>query len=167
VISGLSLLLMTALAGYAGATRFRAHRRDSGSVARLGRQLPSLWVVDAWGNRVDLSKAAVGRRSVIAFYSASCRACQVVLPGLYPFPPELSLFLVSEGGDPRDDSAGSTRAPALLFHDREGVFARSFPMSPLPTIVFVDERGIVRAGLAGERTRDKVQAGLKKFVEEP
>jgi hypothetical protein len=158
---------MTVLAGYAGATRFRAHRSDPGSVARLGRQLPPLWVVDPWGNRVDLSKAAIGRKSVIAFYSASCRACQVVLPGLYPFPPELTLFLVSEGEDPLDDPAGSTHDPALLFYDREGVFARSFSMSPLPTIVFVDESGIVRAGLAGEGTRDRVQAGLKKFVEEP
>jgi hypothetical protein len=123
--------------------------------------------VDAYGNRVDLSKALAGRRSVIAFYSASCHACRVVLPELQPFPSELSLLLVSEEADSFDDSGISGNGAALLFHDRYSAFARSFPMSPLPTILFVDERGILRAGLAGEQARHRVQTRLTEFAEEP
>jgi hypothetical protein len=115
---------------------------------------------------VDLSQVVPGRRTVIAFFSSSCRTCRVVLPELHPFPDSLRLLLVSEDAT---NSTGEASGPGfegvITFRDRRSVFVRSFPLSPLPTILFVDERGILRGGFAGVQGREQVQARLQKFAE--
>jgi len=92
VTSGLCLLSAIAMTAYARFVWGPAHGPVPGTIARVGKPLPRLPVVDASGRPVDAAKDAMGSRSVIAFYSASCRVCQVVLPQMRPFPPELRLF---------------------------------------------------------------------------
>jgi hypothetical protein len=142
------------------------HSPTRDSIAVVGRRLPPLPVVDSSGNHVDLSQVVPGRRTVIAFFSSSCRTCRVVLPELHPFPDSLRLLLVSEDAT---NSTGEASGPGfegvITFRDRRSVFVRSFPLSPLPTILFVDERGILRGGFAGVQGREQVQARLQKFAE--
>ena len=164
VVSGLCLLTGIFLAGYARFSWVRAHAPMPSSVVRLGKALPPLLVVDASGRIVDVGKASLGSRSVIVFYSASCRVCQAVLPELQPFPHALRLLLVSE------EAGSSSEAPktlgsdqALRFYDRNRVLSRSFSMSGLPTILFVDESGVLRDGLVGEHARGLLQKKLKEF----
>lgn len=166
VVSGLCLLTGVVLAGYARFFWVRGHAPTPSSIARLGKALPPLPVVDISGRLVDVGKASLGSKSIIAFYSASCHVCQVVLPELQPFPPALRLLLVNE------EAGNSSETPntlglekALQFHDRDRVLFRSFPMSGLPTILFVDERSVLRDGLAGEHARGLVQKKLKEFAE--
>jgi len=163
VVSGLCLLTAMALAGYARFFWARAHAPTPGSIARLGKVLPPLLVADASGGLVDVGKASLGSKSIIAFYSASCHVCQVVLPELQPFPSTLRLLLVNE------ETGNSSQPPygfekALQFHDLNHVLSRSFPMSGIPTILFVDEQGVLRDGMVGEHARGLVQEKLREFA---
>ncbi len=51
-----------------------------------------------------------------------------------------------------------------MFFDRNGVLARSFAMAGLPTILLVDEGGVLRDGLVGAHGRDLVQRRLREFA---
>ncbi len=162
---GLVLLAGAVLAGHLRFFWLRSHAPSADSVARLGKELPSLPVVDASGNPVDLKAAVLGSRSVIAFYAESCRICQLVLPELKPFPPSLRLLLVNEEKHSLDDPArGPGLENARMFHDRHQVLSRSFPMCGVPTVLFVDERGVLRMGLVGQHARGLIQARLKEFA---
>lgn len=163
---GLCLLAGVALAGYAKFFWVRAHVPAPSSIARLGKQLPALPVFDASGSQVDIGKIARGSKSVIAFYSGSCGVCQEVLPHLQPFPSTLRLILVDTKANRPLRSPDALRfGEALLFHDRNDVLSRSFPMSGIPTILFVDERGILRDGLVGRHALSLLQRKLKEFAE--
>ncbi len=164
---GLVLLAAAVLAGYVRFSCLRDHAPSTGTVAGLGKELPSLPVVDASDNPVDLKTAAMGSRSVIAFYAASCRVCQLVLPELKPFPPSLRLLLVNEDKEsPPELPHGPGLEDARIFRDRDKVLSRSFPMCGVPTILFVDERGVLRIGLVGQHARGMIQARLKEFAGE-
>jgi thiol-disulfide isomerase/thioredoxin len=138
---------------------------DPQSLARLDQPLPPL-VVDASGVDVDLRKFAAGIRCVIVFYSPSCHVCREILPALQPFPASLRLIMVNESTEPEDPKV--TGFPgAALFHDRWRVLSRSFAMPTLPTIIFMDEEGILRDGLVGSHERRFVQQKLKEFAIHP
>jgi len=165
ILSGLCLCAAILLAGYARLSWVRTHASTPALIARLNRMLPSLPVTDASGRAADVRTVVMGSRSVIAFYSPSCHVCQTVLPELRPFPATLRLVLVNEEArkslPPQD-----TMDEALEFRDSNRAFSRSFPMSGLPTILFVDEQGILRAGLVGEHARGLLRPMLKEFARE-
>lgn len=148
------------------AIRIRADAPHQNSIARIGRVLPSLPVVDGSGRVVDLSKVASGRKTIIVFYSPDCQVCEGELPELRPFPPGLGLFIVNE-----EDRSSSEKFNSLglkynaMFYDRDRVLNRSFPLAGLPTILFVDERGVLRNGLVGAHEKDLVQQKLKEFAQ--
>jgi len=165
VLSGLCLCAAVLTAGYARLNWLHTHASTPALIARLGNVLPPLPVTDASGKLVDVGTVVIGSRSVIAFYSPSCRVCQAVLPELRPFPAALQLVLVNE-------EAGISFPPhdrfeeALEFRDSNRVFSRSFPMSGLPTILLVDEQGVLRGGLVGEHARGLLRQKLKEFSQE-
>ena len=165
ILSGVCLSAAILLAGYARVNWVRTHASSPALVARLGAALPPLVVTDASGGLVDVGKAFLGGKSIIVFYSASCYVCQAVLPELRPFPGSLRLVLVNE------ETGKPSRAPegfesALQFRDSNHVLSRSFPMSGVPTILFVDEQGVLRDGLVGEHARGLLQRKLKEFARE-
>lgn len=165
ILSGVCLSAAILLAGYARVNWVRTHASSPALIARLGSALPPLPVTDASGRLVDVGKLSVGSRTVIAFYSASCHICQAVLPELRPLPAPLRLILVNEEtGKPFHAPEGFETA--LQFRDSNHVLSRSFPMSGVPTILFVDERGILRDGLVGEHARGLLQRKLKEFARE-
>jgi hypothetical protein len=151
------------LAGVGGAAQLKFHF-DSGSdgLVRLGRPLPSLRV-DGDGGEFDLRRAVAGQRSVVVFYSATCRVCQEELPALQPFPETLRLILVNESRTPGKDVEPAVPG-AASFRDHGGVLLRSFAIVVLPTILFVDEHGILREGLLGAHGREQLQRRLKEFA---
>jgi len=150
--------------GIGGAAYLKLHfgPADLGSIARLGEPLPSL-IVDASGVSTDLRGQSAGRKRIIVFYSPTCRICKETLPALQPFPATLQLIMVSES------SAGG--APETLhfpgaetYFDRRGILKHSFAIAALPTILFVDERGILRDGMVGFYQRERVQRKLIEFA---
>ncbi len=146
-------------------TWVRTGPADPHTLARIGRPLPPL-IVDGSGAAVDLRKIIAGRRGVIVFYSASCRICREELPSLKPFPDELRLIMVSETRTP-GDRMGSEFPDALLFYDRWNVLYRAFALAAVPTIIFIDEDGILRGGLVGSHRREVLQKKLKEFASRP
>jgi len=141
------------------------HSASPQSAARIGHNLPALPVVDASGKTVDLSKLAAGEKTVIAFYSPTCHVCEQELPELLPFPKALRLVMVSESGDLKAETAQAMGLPAAgVFYDANGVLSRSFAMAGLPTILLVDERGVLRDGLVGAHARALVQRKLAAFA---
>lgn len=150
--------------GIGGAAYVKLHFGPAAtdSLARLGRPLPSLRV-DASGTAADLKDLVAGRKSVIVFYSPTCRVCRETLPALQPFPATLQLIMVSESSAEADPEA--LRFPgAGLYFDRWGALKRSFAVAALPTILFVDERGVLRYGMVGSYRREWVQGKLREFA---
>ena len=165
VITGLCLLAGMGLAVSSDSIRGLVFAPAQDSIARPGMELPHLPVVDTRGKPEDLKNAARGGKRVIVFYSGACDTCRMVLPELAPFPPGVRLLMVHEGADESFESpANLGLAHAEVFLDRNGVFRRSFSMPALPTILFVDERGILLHGLVGAHARGRVQEKLKEFA---
>jgi len=130
--------------------------------ARLNQPLPSM-IVEAAGSPIDLKHFVQGLRCVIVFHSPTCGICKEMLPALRPFPPELRLILVNESEN-REGSEISVFPGAASFHDRHHILSRSFGIASLPIMLFVDEAGVLRNGLAGRHRRDFVQEQLKNFA---
>lgn len=152
------------LIGIAGATQFkyRFGSADPHSIVRLGQPLPRL-PVDNSGAECDLRQIIAGCKSVVVFYSPACRTCEEELPALQPFPEALRLVMVSESN--AQGQRNSLLFPgAVSFYDRWGILTRSFAIAALPTILFVDERGILREGLVGTHPRELVQTKLREFA---
>ena len=161
IAAALCLLIGTSVVAY---TKIWVHFRSARahSVARVGKPLPSL-TVEASGIAIDLKECIAGRRSVIVFYSPSCRTCKEELPALLPFPATLRLILVNESrARDSSDILGFSGVP--LLNDRWGVLSRSFGIRGIPTMIFVDENGILRDGLVGSHKRTLVQEKLKEFA---
>ncbi|GEM_PF-1068720 len=127
---------------------------------RLDRPLPPL-VVDRGGTDVEMADIIRGKRSVIVFHSPSCRVCREMMPALDPLPPGLRLVLVRSG---KEEARAADGAPWGLdaCWDRHGDFARAFVA--LPTLLFVDERGVLVSGITGRRSREFVRARLERFA---
>ncbi len=161
------LVAASCLAIGIGSTAYmKSHYGPGGhdSIARLGRPLPSL-VVDAGGSAIDLKTLVGGRRSVIMFYSPACRVCRETLPALQPFPASLQLILVSEAQPSAEPDASHIEGAACFF-DRWEVLRRFFAIAALPTILFIDEKGILRDGMVGSYERDRVRRKLQAFAQD-
>lgn len=131
-------------------------------LARIGHPLPALAVENSEGI-VDLGNWIAGTRSVIVFYSPACEACKRALPALHPFPDTLRLILINESPDEAGKELSGFPG-AAYFHDRQKVLSRLFAVPALPTILFVDESGILRDGIAGFYRRAFVQQKLENFT---
>ncbi len=163
---GLCLFTAVAAAGYAKFLWTRTHGAAPEAIARLGKELPPLPVFDAAGTPIDLAKVARGRKSIIAFYSDSCRICQETLPLLHPFPPELRLFLIhTRAGESVIYPPALRSAGAEVFSDRSGVFSRALPLSGVPAFLFVDEHGVLQDGLVGKRAMYRLRSKLQEFAQ--
>lgn len=166
IISSVSLVAVVAAAGWIRFSWVADRTPTQRTIAVLDRKLPWLPVTDESNARVDLSKLVEGRRSVIVFYSSACPACQSALSRLQPFPTRLRLILVAEGtGVMNGDPGVPGLRWALKLRDPESSFRRSFPMSPVPTILFVDEEGVLRETLVGESESGRLQIRLNSFAE--
>ncbi len=162
-----SVLLLVAALALAGYAKFRAasFRQTGSRVARLNRELPPLPVIDSDGREVELGKVSRGSKSVIVFYSPSCPICRAVLPELRSFPGSLKLLLVrEEAGERAGSREAFSIANALHFIDSNRVLLRSFPMSAVPTVLFVDEAGFLREAWVGSRVRGHLAARISAFA---
>jgi hypothetical protein len=129
---------------------------------RLNQPLPAM-IVETVGATVDLRSITHGLRCVIVFHSPSCRICREMLPALKPFPPELRLLLVSESHE-QESPALSGFPNASVFQDRNRLLARSFGTIALPVMLFVDEYGVLRNGLAGRHQPSFVREQIRLFA---
>lgn len=135
---------------------------DTNLLARIGHPLPALTVENSEG-AVNLSRLISGKRSVIVFYSPSCKTCERVLPALQPFPGTLRLILVNESPDEGDKELPGFQ-DAARFCDRQKSLSRLFAATALPTILFVDESGILRDGIVGFYRHAFVRQKLENFA---
>ena len=102
------------------------------------------------------------------FFSPACRICSKELRYLEPFPTGLRLSMVDVGGDgPAEAPKTPAGTDAALYRDRGRAFRRSFPMLGVPLILFVDERGVLRDGVAGPAGRESLQHKLQSFAAVP
>jgi hypothetical protein len=127
--------------------------------------LPAFLVVDKSGLVVDASKSQLGKRTIIVFYSPSCDVCRSELRKLDPIPRALGLTMINVSGAFSDEGYSGGLECDAMFYDRDHVFQRSFLMVALPTILLVDERGVLSAALAGEHERDVLQNKLIEFAQ--
>ncbi|HEV2719787.1 MAG TPA: redoxin domain-containing protein [Thermoanaerobaculia bacterium] len=156
----LAVAAVTLAAGYK--VRHKVPRR--GSLVQIGQPLPSLVVFDRDGKRFDLSTMDEGKRRVIVFYSPTCEVCKQELPELTPFPSELTAIYVKESDAPSADPFGVTGNAMDRLTDRESVLKRAFVMPGLPTMLFIDEHGIVRDGLVGAHAAGFAHKKLEQFA---
>src|SRR5690606_21672137 len=126
----------------------------------LDQPLPPL-VVDRDGTDVDLADLVRGERTVVVFHSPSCRVCREMMPALDPLPPGLRLVLVSAEKTAAHATDGAPPGRDDCW-DRHGEFARA--LVALPTLLFVDERGVLVSGITGRRSRAFVRERLERFA---
>ena len=141
---------------------FFARSTTPSSLARLDQPIPSL-IMEKSRVPLDLKKHIAGKRCVLAFYSPACRICREVVPYLHPMPEGLQLILINESSN-QEKSLTAQFPGADQLQDPHRVFTQSFATLSLPTILFVDENGILRDGLAGRHQRDFIQKKLKQFA---
>jgi len=163
LISGGALIIGVALLAYL-VIQIRARSPRRGSIARVGQVLPAIPVVDSTGGSWDASKAALGSKTVIVFYSPSCEVCQRELPKLQPFPASLGLIMVNEQDNSSDGIDRLELPYGKQFCDRDQVFNRLSSNPGLPTILFVDEQAILRSALVGEHPADVLHDRLRQFA---
>ena len=164
LIAALSLLMgIVVISGLL--FKLRAHTPRPDSIARLGSAVPVILVADESDRTWDLSKAGLGAKTVIVFYSTSCDVCQKELPKLQPFPPSLSLIMVNVS-DRSSDEIDRLHLPyARQFYDRDKVFERLTPNPGLPTILLVDEHAVLRGAMVGAHSPDALQRRLANFAQ--
>ncbi|MDI9612992.1 MAG: redoxin domain-containing protein [Acidobacteriota bacterium] len=156
LLAGAALASGIVAAGYLLQAEIRpAARRPP---ARLKQPLPPL-VVNRDGVDVQLADLIRGKRSVVVFHSRSCGVCREMMPALDPFPPELRLVLVRSE---KEEARAAGGVPPGIYWDRHGAFSRTF--IALPTILFVDEKGILESGITGRRSRAFVRERLERFA---
>jgi hypothetical protein len=164
IISGLCLLAGIGLAVYSDFLRVRAFPPARDLTVRPGRELPHLPVVDSRGNPEDLGNASPGGKRIIVFFSPACDTCRTVLPELHSIPREIRLLLVDVGEENSSESPEILGLPGTeLFRDPHGTFRRAFSVPILPTILFVDERGILLDGLVGAHALGLVQNKVREL----
>ena len=163
-IIAVTVLMAGVFAVAAVVLSIRAHMPRRDSVARIGALLPPLMVVDGSGRTIDAGKAGFDKRTIIVFYSPSCDVCHRELPKLQPFPTTLRLVMINVSGPSSEEVDIDGLQCDAKFYDRDRVFEGSFSMPTLPTILFVDERGVLNDALAGAHQRDLVQNKLSEFA---
>ena len=158
----LLVVVVAAFVGVALALRVQVPRRSS--AVRIGSILTALPVVDSSGRKVDAAKTGSGKKTIIIFYSPSCDICHSELPKLQPVPAGLGVVMINVGGAFSEEANTGGLQYDAMFYDRDRVFEQSFLMPALPTILFVDERGVLIAALAGAHQREVVQRKLSEFA---
>jgi thioredoxin-related protein len=157
-----ALCLTGGIAAFILCIQFFAKSTTPSSLVRLDQPIPSL-VIENSGVPLDLKKHIEGKRSVLVFYSPACRICKEIVPYLHPMPAGLRLILINESSD-QEKSLTAQFPGADQLQDPHQVLIQSFTTLSLPTILFVDENGILRDGLAGRHQRDFIQKKLKQFA---
>jgi hypothetical protein len=135
---------------------------ETSSLACIGHPLPALTVESSEGT-VDVGKLTAGARSVIVFYSPACETCERALPALRPFPDTLRLILVNESPDEAGKELSGFPG-AAYFSDRQKILSKLFAVPALPTILLIDESGILRDGIVGSYRRAFIQQKLENFA---
>lgn len=161
-LAAAALAILALLAVVAATAVHRAAPKRS-TLAAMHRPLPPMAVFDRGGHQVDLVSIAPGTRRVFVFYSPSCEVCQRELPNVRPFPPSLRLVLVSVTDELRDPFAQWPEVHQALV-DRDGAFRRSIPLAGVPLMLFVDEHGVLRDALLGDRGKNALREHLERFA---
>jgi hypothetical protein len=160
-----ALALLTGMAVIGGLLlQIRAHVPRTESVARVGRTLPAIPIADESGQVLDVAKVALGTKTVIVFYSTACDVCQKELPNLRPFPAALRLIMVNEGASSSEEIDRLGLPYTRHFYDRDRIFERLSLHPGLPTILLVDEQGVLRDALVGAHSADVVRERSTKFA---
>ncbi len=114
--------------------------REASPVA-IGERVPSLRRPDLDGAVVDL--AAIGKRTLLLFWSPGCHHCQDLLPEIKAWEGhrgDANLVVISQGPIALNREAGLT---SLIVLDDDRSVSASFGMSGTPAALVIDERGIV------------------------
>jgi hypothetical protein len=146
--------------------KLRAHTPRPNSIAAVGRPLPAILVPDETGRVWDVSKAGLGAKTVIVFYSTACEVCQRELPNLQPFPSTLGLIMVNEADGSSEEIDRLHLPYTKRFYDRDRVFDRLTPNPGLPTILLVDEQAVLRGAMVGAHSPDALRRRLAEFAQE-
>ena len=89
--------------------------------------------------------------------------CQRELPNVRPFPNALRLVLVRITDETIDPFAQWPEVHRSLV-DRDAAFRRAIPLAGVPLRLFVDERGVLRDALIGDRGKATLREHLERFA---
>jgi thiol-disulfide isomerase/thioredoxin len=160
-----AIIALAILVGLAGGALI-ALRRSAPRPERVtvGKQLPTMTVYDARGAGHDLNALAPGKKKVIAFYSPTCDVCMTEMPQLQPFPEGVALVMVKVADLDAPDPAKFPKNAAAQLVDRDGIFMRTFPMTGVPALLFVNEQGVLLDGMTGAHQPGALQKRLQEFA---
>lgn len=167
VFVGCSLLVAVATAGCGGSSSGGEPSIATNAVV-AGEPLAVVELPDL-GDELRSTGDFVGRPLVVNFWYASCEPCKREMPLLAEFFDERGGEIAVLGvnmGDPRTVAANfaenyRVRFPVLL--DSEGVLSSAMKIGLAPTTLFVSADGTVVDQVAGELTRDELDAAVAQI----
>jgi peroxiredoxin len=161
VVALVALALLAAACSSSGPSSLGSH-----ALIRAGRPLPAVTVAGYDGHDQALRDLR-GRALVLNFWARSCAPCAEEMPALQASyrstPGDRVRFLGVDASEP--ESVGRSFARSLgvtypLAGDPKGTLMAGLGVSSLPTTVFVDPGGTVRAVHVGRLSAADLQSGL-------
>ena len=152
-----------------------AHRRlarERAAGPRPGTPLPD-FAVSRWeGEAVSLRQVMSSRKSLVLFIKPECRPCQSQLSTLDHLvamaPRGIPLVIVADGGDAAEAELRAFAAwfgsYGEVYFDRSGA-RRALGISAVPCLLVIDEEGVTRFLLKGERDAEFLGRSLAPFFE--
>jgi len=164
----LALLLTALLAGCAAQPTAAPSSQAVGAVPppKVGARAYNFALNDLEGNPVALSDFR-GKKVMVNFWASWCGPCRSEIPAMVELYDEqhgqgFEIVAINVGEDPARamdfTERFGMRFPVLL--DPAGKVAMAYRVQGLPTSVFVDDQGIIRAGSVGALTKSAMRRYL-------
>ena len=143
--------------------------RDINGQSHIGKQAPDATIVALDGRATRLA-AFQGRPLWLNFFATWCPPCKAEMPDIEieyrRFHRDGLEVLGIDQQEPRTLVAAFVRPFALTFPllIDNGPLARAYGVSAIPTSVFIDRRGVLRAVHIGAMTPAQMEEDLKKIL---
>jgi cytochrome c biogenesis protein CcmG/thiol:disulfide interchange protein DsbE len=131
------------------------------SGVRLGKALPSFTLDSLAGEKVTVGQS--DKITVINFWATWCPPCQEEMPELDQFAKrnqqKINFYAVNlqESSEKVSDFMNKNKYTMPVLLDKEGVVAKQFQVTAIPTTIIVDKNGLIKHRKSGAMTRNELE----------
>ena len=132
---------------------------DTGT--KLGKPIASFTLDNLAGEKVTVGQP--GKITVINFWATWCPPCQEEMPELDQFAKrnqqKINFYAVNlqESSGKVSDFMNKNKYTMPVLLDKEGVVAKQFQVTAIPTTIIVDKNGLIKHRKSGAMTRNELE----------
>lgn len=129
--------------------------------ARAGKASPSFTLDSLDGTKVTVGQP--GRITVINFWATWCPPCLEEMPELEEFAKKnqqkINFFAVNlkESNEKVNDFMNKHKYTMPVLLDKDGVVAKQFQITAIPTTIIVDKNGLIKHRQSGAMTKNELE----------